>query len=109
MSPMPPRLIGRRLYIADLLRRLAALENGHSPMHAVTYRLLAKRLLTALAGEAPAALRQGFPDLPASLRPLLLDALETRYFVEFGRLQGSKAGEAEAVAQALANRLSGRR
>lgn len=109
MSPMSPRLAGRRLYIADLLRRLAALESGQTAMHAVTYRLLAKRLHSALAGEVPAALRQGFPELPASLQPLLREALETRHFVEFGCLQGSAADQARAAAQALALRLRGRR
>ncbi len=102
---MTTRLTGRQLYISDLLQRLWALENGHVPMNAMSYRLLAKRLHAALAGQAPATLVQGFPELPARLLAPLLEALEARHFAEFGWLHGSTADDVRARALTLLRQL----
>lgn len=102
---MTPRLAGRRLYIADLARRQAALENGEEPMNAVGYRVLAKRLRSALAGQAPTPLRRGFAELPQHLLPVLTEALEARHFDEYGLLYGPAADRARALTQALLVRL----
>jgi hypothetical protein len=106
--PMTSRLAGRRLYIADLAMRLSALETGQLPMDAVGYRLLARRLRSALAGEWPLLLQHGFPELPLSLLPLLTEALEARHFDEHGVLYGPAAVVAQASAQAVLARLSRR-
>ena len=102
---MTSRLAGRRLYIADLARRQAALENGHVPMNPVGYRVLAKRLRSALAGESARRLRLGFPELPPRLLPVLTEALDARHFDEHGLLYGAVAAEVQAHAQALLARL----
>jgi hypothetical protein len=102
---MTSRLAGRRLYIADLARRQAALENGQDPMSPTGYRVLAKRLRSALAGQAGTALRQGFRELPLHLLPTLTEALEARHFEEHGVLYGAQAGDVQAQAQALLRRL----
>ena len=102
---MTSRLAGRRLYITDLARRQAALEDGRQPMHPVGYRVLAKRLRSALAGQAPTGLHADFSKLPPRLLPVLLEALEARYFDEFGLLHGPLAREAKALSQTLLTRL----
>lgn len=98
---MSPRLAGRRLYIADLARRRASLEDGHVPMYPLGYRVLAKRLLSALADEAATGLRQGFPELPPTLLPVLAEAPEARHFDEHGLQSGPQAAQVRAQADTL--------
>ena len=98
---MTSRLAGRRLYIADLARRQAALERGETPMNPIAYRVLAKRLRSALAGEVPLRLCQGFRELPPRLLPLVIEALEARHFDEHGLLYGPSADGVRLQAQAL--------
>jgi len=102
---MTSRLAGRRLYIADLARRQAALENGQVPMNPVGYRVLAKRLRSALAGECALRLRLGFRELPPRLLPVLTEALEARHFDEHGVLYGTVAAEVQTQTKALLARL----
>lgn len=102
---MTVRITGQLLYVADLLERMWEMENGQVPMVALRYRLLAKRLQTAQAGHTPAALQRGFPERAPSLLPILLEALETRHFAEFGCLQGSAAADVGAQALSLLRRL----
>ena len=102
---MTLRLAGRRLYIADLARRQAALEDGRTPMNPVGYRVLAKRLRSALAGQSPQQLSAGFRELPRELLPLLMEAVEARHFDEYGVLCGPGAPEVGAATQSLIGRL----
>ena len=83
---MTPELASKRLYIVDLAQRQLAMECGRSAMHALTYRLLAKRLRQAVAGLPEPMLRQmgaatvvisakALPMASGSIEPLLSDQL----------------------------------
>jgi hypothetical protein len=105
MHALSIRLSGKRLYIADLARRMEAMESGAAPMSPLAYRLFARRMQTAMAGY-PAGL------LAAQLgaaRPSVLQALEQRYFEAAGSLPGEPGRQAVAVADRLIRRLSMRR
>ncbi len=102
---MTTRLAGRHLYIADLARRQAAFEDGYEPMSPVGYRVLARRLRSALAGQAPTRVRHDFRELPPRLLLVLTEAHQARHFDEHGVLDGPAAAGAKAHTQALLGRL----
>lgn len=81
------------------------MELGLKPMNAVGYRVLAKRLRSALAGQTPSMLGHGFPELPQHLLASLKEALEARHFDEFGELYGPAAREVKVQTQQLMARL----
>lgn len=100
-----PRLAGKRLYIADLARRLALFEQARVPMHAPAFRLLAKRLRTALAGEACPKVRRGGAEWAAALQPTVDEAIDARWFDEHGQFPGAAGRNAQRVAERLMGRL----
>ena len=105
MHALSLRLSGKRLYIADLARRLEAMEQGAVPMNPVAYRLFARRMQTAMAGY-PARL------LAAHLGKdwtSVLQALEQRHFDAVGSLPGETGRRAGAVAARLLGVLAARR
>lgn len=106
---MTPKLSSQRLYIADLARRQSEMESGHSPMDALGYLVVAKRLREALAGFPEPTLYAGFADMRSSLQPVLEEVLETRHFDRHGRLHGPLAAACRAEANALLARLTLRR
>ena len=74
-------------------------------MSPIGYRVMAKRLRSALAGQAPTRLCQEFRELPPRLLLVLTEAREARHFDEHGVLHGSAAGAVKALTQALLGRL----
>ncbi len=102
---MRQRLANRRLYIADLARRQSELENGRIPMDALAYRVLAKRMRSALAGLPAPRLMYGFAELEPHLQPLVYAALEQRHFDETGMLLGPQGRRSAELAEALLARL----
>ena len=102
---MAPELARKRLYIVDLAQRQLAMECGGTAMHALTYRLLAKRLRQAAAGLPEPALRQLFATLGANRLALLDEALQARHFDQHGRLRGLLAAPCQAVWRELQARL----
>lgn len=95
----------RRLYIADLAARMAAMESGQAALQPLPYRVLAKRLRGAAAGIPEHALRGRF----GLLQPLVDDALAQRHFDLHGRLPEPEGAACRAVAQVLLNGLRRRR
>ena len=102
---MTPELASKRLYIVDLAQRQLAMECGSTAMHALTYRVLAKRLRQAAAGLPEPALRQLFATLGANSLALLDEALQARHFDQHGRLRDTLAAPCQAVWLALQARL----
>ena len=105
MHALSIRLSGKRLYIADLARRLESMERGATRMNPVAYRLFARRMLTAMAGY-PANL------LAAQLGaawPSVLQALEHRHFEAVGAWPGEAGRQAVAIADKLLQGLAERR
>ena len=102
---MTPELASKRLYIVDLAQRQLAMECGSTAMHALTYRVLAKRLRRAAAGLSEPALRQLFGTLGANGLALLDEALQARHFDQHGWLRGTLAAPCRAVWLALQARL----
>ena len=102
---MTPELASKRLYIVDLAQRQLAMECGSTAMHALTYRVLAKRLRQAAAGLPEPALRRLFATLGANSLALLEEALQARHFDQHGRLRGTLAAPCQAVWLALQSRL----
>ncbi len=94
-------LAAKRLYIADLARRLNAMETATVPMHAVAYRLFARRLKTALAGHPTAGLSTALRTAP----PAVGQALAQRHFDDHGCFPGADGQRALRVAQTLWQRL----
>ena len=99
---MSSQLESRRLYIADLTRRLCEMESGQLAMQPLAYRVFSKRLREALAGvpNSPG----GFPEVPPHLLPLVAETLETRHFDEYGCLLGVYAARCRDEARALLGR-----
>lgn len=101
------RLSGLRLFIADLALRQFEIERGLVPLQPVGYRVLAKRMRSALAGQPAPKLRYGFKELAPHLQPLVHEALETRHFDEHGTLgPGAQAARVAELAHALLARVS---
>ena len=98
-------LQSRRLYIADLARRLHEMESGDVPVQALVYRVVAKRLREAMAGLPERVGRAGFAELPVHLMPLLAEILERRHFDQHGRLPGHGAAACRDQAEILFSRL----
>lgn len=98
---MTPELASKRLYIVDLAQRQLAMECGGTAMHALTYRVLAKRLRQAAAGLPEPALRQLFATLGANRLALLDEALQARHFDQHGRLRSTLAAPCQTVWLAL--------
>jgi hypothetical protein len=105
LQGMACHLRSRRLYIADLARRLYEMESGDSPIQPLAFRLVAKRLRDALAGLPPSVARAGFAELPEHLMPLLSEMFERRHFDQHGRLLGDSAVACRDQAEALFSRL----
>jgi hypothetical protein len=103
---MPNFSTGRRLYIAHLTHRQATMEEGREAMDALSYRVLARQLRSALAGQSLPQLRKGFSELPPELLPAFTEALETQHFDEHGKLFGPRAQHAKVTGQALLGRLA---
>ena len=102
---MTPELASKRLYIVDLAQRQLAMECDSTAMHALTYRVLAKRLRQAAAGLPEPALRQWFAALGANSIALLDDVLQARHFDQHGWLRGTHAAPCQAMWLALLARL----
>jgi hypothetical protein len=102
---MQYRLASKRLYIADLARRLHELENRRVALQPLAYRVVAKRLREALAGLPEPMLAQGFAELPTALLPLVDQMRETRHFEHHGRLFGPGADACRDAADRLFARL----
>lgn len=105
MHALSVRLSGKRLYIADLAARLEAMEIGAMPMHALAYRLYARRMATAMDGY-PAGL------LAAQIgrsHPSVLQAIECRQFEVEGALTGPRGKSASVVMSALLRHLTRQR
>ena len=105
MHELSVRLSGKRLYIADLAGRLEAMENGRVPMHALAYRLYARRMAAAMNGY-PSGL------LAAQLGrayPSVMQAIENRQFDAGGTMGGQRGKSAAVVATALLHRLKRQR
>jgi hypothetical protein len=105
MQRMTSRLSDKRLFIADLARRLARMESRRTPMHPLLYRLLSKRLRQATAGFGDVALAGRF----GPLNPVVAAVLEDRHFNSFGQLPGTGAVQACKLAKGLFTRLGVRR
>ena len=102
---MSRQLESRRLYIADLARRLFEMESGQLAMHPVAYRVLSKRLREALAGLPKPSSPAGFPELPLHLLRLVAETLETRHFDDYGCLFGVGAARCRDQAESLFGRV----
>jgi hypothetical protein len=103
---MPTSSTGRRLYIAHLTHRQAAMEDGRLAMDALSYRVLARQLRSALAGQALPQMRKGFVELPPELLPVFTEALEARHFDDHAKLFGPRAQHAKVMGEALMVRLA---
>ena len=101
---MSNRLQNRRLYVADLARRLFEMESGQLAMQPLAYRVLSKRLREALAGLPKSSAPTGFPELPPHLVPLVAETLETRHFDDYGCLLGVCAARCRDQAESLVGR-----
>lgn len=101
MHALSVRLTSKRLYIADLASRLESMESGKAAMHAVAYRLYARRMKAAVAAY-PAALLAA--QLGAS-HPSVLQAIEQRQFEAEGMLSGAGSGRALVAGAKLLRRL----
>ena len=102
---MSYQLESRRLYVADLARRLFEMESGQLAMQPLAYRVLSKRLREALAGWPEPSARAGFPELPAHLMPLVAETLETRHFDDYGCLFSVSAARCRDEADSLVGRI----
>ena len=102
---MSHKLESRRLYVADLARRLFEMESGQLAMQPLAYRVLSKRLREALAGLPKPSAPAGFPELPPHLLPLVAETLETRHFDDYGCLFGGCATRCRDQAESLFSRL----
>ena len=98
------QLESRRLYVADLARRLFDMESGRQAMQPLAYRLLSRRLRAALAGLPRSSAPAGFPELPPHLLPLVAETLETRHFDDYGCLFGVGAARCREQAESLVGR-----
>ena len=101
MHALSVRLSGKRLYIADLARRLEAMENGATPMNALAYRLYARRMATAMEGYPPGLLAAQL----GRAHPSVLHAIEGRQFDADRTLSGPRAKSAGVVMAALLRHL----
>lgn len=105
MHALSVRLSGKRLYIADLAGRLEAMENGSVPMHALAYRLYARRMAAAMDGYPPGLLAAQL----GRAYPSVLHAIENRQFDADGALGGQRGKSAAAMATALLRHLKRQR
>ena len=101
MQALSARLTSKRLYIADVATRLEAMESGKTAMHAVAYRLYARRLAAVVAAY-PADLLA--TQLGGS-HPAVLHAIEQQQFEVDGMLGGRGSGRALVRAATLLRRL----
>lgn len=99
MRPLSDPLHSKSLYIAHLAQRLEALEQGVAPP-AVTYRLVARRLHSALAGYPEAMAARLGDHLPC-----VLHALSQRHFDVHGVFAGADAARARLHAFRLFDKL----
>ncbi len=98
---MTSRIADRRLYITDLLHRLADMELGAVRMSPLTYRVLARRLTQAAAGFPEATLAGQF----GPLNPMVALVMENRHFEDHGQLRGARGPSCRKHARALFRRL----
>jgi len=105
MHALSVRLSGKRLYIADLARRLEAMEDGATPMNALAYRLYAKRMAAAMNGYPPGLLAAQL----GRAHPSVLQAIESRQFEMARALGGTGAKRAAVVTAALLRHLERQR
>jgi hypothetical protein len=101
MHALAVRLTSKRLYIADLASRLESMESGKTAMHAVAYRLYARRLKGAVAAYPAALLAAQL----GSAHPSVLQAIEQHQFDAEGMLSGTGSGRALVAAAKLVRRL----
>ncbi len=99
MRPLSDPLYGQCLYIVHLAQRLDALERSAAPP-ATAYRLIARRLQSALAGIPEARSAQLGGQLPS-----VMHALSQRHFDVHGVFRGGAAARARGVARRLFLRL----
>ena len=105
MDALSVRLAGKRLYIADLARRLEAMESGAAPMNAIAYRLYARRMATAIDGYPTDLLAAQLGRVHASV----LHAIESSRFATEGALSGPRARRAAAATADLLRHLERQR
>ena len=105
MHALSVRLSGKRLYIADLAGRLEAMEDGAVPMHALAYRLYARRMAAAMNGYPPGLLAAQL----GRAHPSVLQAIESRQFESERALSGPSAKGAAVVMAALLRHLARQR
>jgi len=105
MHALSVRLSGKRLYIADLAGRLEAMEDGGTPMHALAYRLYARRMATAMDGYPPGLLAAQL----GRSHPSVMHAIESRQFEADRTLSGPRAKSAAVVMSALLRHLKRQR
>ena len=98
---MSSRLAHKRLFVADLLRRVADLEHGTNGMNALLYRVLAKQLQGACGGLADWRLATHFGAFNAQIEELLQD----RHFNDHGLFVGAGALQCQQRASQLLARL----
>ena len=98
------RLSSKRLYIADLARRLESMENGRTAMNAIAYRLYARRLNDAVAAYPPALLAAQL----GRAWPSVVHALEQQRFAVAGAVVRRRDRRLVAVARALIDQLTRR-
>lgn len=104
LQGMSRRFESRRLYVADLARRMHEMESGQRAMQPLAYRVLAKRLRQALAGLPRSSAPAGFLELPPHLLRLVAETLETRHFDDYGCLFGVCAARCRDQAESLVGR-----
>lgn len=105
MHALSVRLSGKRLYIADLAGRLEAMEDGRTPMHALAYRLYARRMAAAMDGYPPGLLAAQL----GRTYPAVMQAIENRQFDADGAMGGQRGKSAAVVAAALLRHLKRQR
>jgi hypothetical protein len=101
MHALAVRLTSKRLYIADLASRIEAMESGKTAMHAVAYRLYARRMKAAVAAYPAALLAAQL----GSAHPSVLQAIEQHQFDAEGMLSGAGSGRALVAGAKLLRRL----
>lgn len=98
---MTSRLADRRLFIADLVQRMADMESRRSHLDPLLYRVLARRLHQAADGLPEPALAGNF----GPFNPQVDELLEDRHFDAHGQLRGTRATRCRVQARRLLTRL----
>lgn len=99
--PIDPALKGKHLFIEHLADLLEEMDSGRTPVHAIAYRLYARRLREATAGYPERQLAARL----ATSHPAVAETLANRCFDNHGSLPGAQAEKARPVMKALLRRL----